>query len=75
MAPVIVTPDQMLERGLSLVNYALNRQRVSRKTLLRRFRGHYGSNPVVYAEMFIVIGIAFVCFHTPMHVFSYSDVH
>jgi hypothetical protein len=55
MAPIIATPDQILERGLSLVNYSLNRQHACRETLLRRFRGHFGSNPIAYAEIFIDI--------------------
>jgi hypothetical protein len=46
----IVTTDVILHKGLVLVGFSIHRvQNVSRTTNLERFRGHYGSNPVVYA--------------------------
>jgi hypothetical protein len=48
----LITPDQMLQHGLLAVGLALHRiQQVSRVTNLGRFRAHYGSNPVVYAQI------------------------
>jgi hypothetical protein len=50
---LIVTADEMLERGLELGGYDLRRQsNVLRKTNLRRFRSLYASNPVVYSQIF-----------------------
>jgi hypothetical protein len=49
---VIFTADEILARGLSLVGYNRSRQEnVSRDTNLKRFRSHYGSNPIVYAQI------------------------
>jgi hypothetical protein len=50
---LVITADDMLRRGLELGGFDANRQkRVKRKTNLRRFNALYGSNPVVYAEIF-----------------------
>lgn len=52
MPIALITPDQMLQHGLLAVGFALHRiQQVSRATNLGRFRAHYGSNPVVYAQI------------------------
>lgn len=49
---MVVTPDDMLQRGLLAVGYATTQiQNVSRVTNLKRFRAHYGSNPIVYASI------------------------
>ena len=48
----VVTPDEMLRRGQLAVGFAQDRiQKVARTTNLKRFRAHYGSNPIVYAYM------------------------
>jgi hypothetical protein len=49
---VILTADELLRKGLELVGFEYHRQQnVSRETNLQRFRGHYGSNPIVYAQL------------------------
>jgi hypothetical protein len=46
----IITPDDMLRIGLIAVGFTEDRiQKVARRTNLKRFRAHYGSNPIVYA--------------------------
>jgi hypothetical protein len=48
----VLTPDGMLRHGLMAVGFAKNQiQKVARATNLKRFRAHYGSNPIVYAFM------------------------
>ena len=48
----IVTPDFVLETGLQAVGFDDNRRaKVNRSTNLSRFRSHFGSNPIVYAEI------------------------
>ena len=48
----IITPDQMLQTGLMLVGFEVHAiQKVSRNTNLKRFRSHYGSNPIVCATI------------------------
>lgn len=50
---LIVTADDMLRMGLELGGFDAKRQeRVERKTNLRHFNALYGSNPIVYAEIF-----------------------
>lgn len=49
---LVVTPDEILREGLEIGGFGLKRQqKVTRKTLLRRFKAFYGSNPIVYAEI------------------------
>ena len=49
---VVLTVDKILQRGLALIGFNHCRQRsVSRATNLMRFRAHYGSNPIVYAQI------------------------
>jgi hypothetical protein len=50
---VILTLDEFLWKGLQLVGFdhAGCQQGVCRATNLMRFRAHYGSNPVVYAQI------------------------
>ncbi len=49
---IIVTPDDMLQRGLMAVGFVQDRiRKVARATNLKRFRAHYGSNPIVYAYL------------------------
>lgn len=49
---VVVTADELLRKGLELVGFDRDRQhRVCRATNLLRFKGHYGSNPIVYAQI------------------------
>jgi hypothetical protein len=51
-AATVVTPDEMLRRGLIAVGFAQDRiRKVARATNLKRFRAHFGSNPIVYAYM------------------------
>jgi hypothetical protein len=48
----VVTPDEMLRHGLMAVGFTEDRiKKVARATNLKRFRAHYGSNPIVYAYM------------------------
>lgn len=50
------TPGEVQARGLLLVGYDLHRQaRVKGKTLLRRFKAHYGCEPRVYAKLWEVL--------------------
>jgi hypothetical protein len=50
--PLIVTPDQLLHQGLRLIGITNNRiENILRERNLERFRAHYGSNPIVYAQM------------------------
>ena len=50
---LIVTADEMLQKGLQLGGYNLFRQeKVQQSKNLARFRALYGSNPVVYAQIF-----------------------
>jgi hypothetical protein len=49
--PVIYTADEILEKGLKIVGFPLRRQQVNRMTQIERFVGHFGSKPVVYAEI------------------------
>ena len=49
---VVLTADELLRKGLELVGFDRSRQqRVCRATNLKRFKGHYGSNPIVYAQI------------------------
>ena len=49
---VLLTADELLRKGLELVGFDCSRQqRVCRATNLQRFKGHYGSNPVVYVQI------------------------
>jgi hypothetical protein len=49
---VILTADEFLRKGLELVGFDHRRQQqVCRATNLSRFKGHYGSNPNVYAQI------------------------
>jgi hypothetical protein len=47
---VSVTPNDMLQKGLSLVG--CQNGTMSNKTCVYRFRGFYGSDPIVYAMLF-----------------------
>ena len=48
----VLTADEILRKGLVLVGYDYRRQdKVSTVTNLGRFRAQYGSNPVVYAQI------------------------
>ncbi len=50
----VLTPDEILFRGLSLVGFNEVRQRrVRRKKNLSRFRTHYQSDPKVYAVLLV----------------------
>jgi hypothetical protein len=52
MVVVILTADQVLHQGLICVGFKTNRiQNTSRASNLERFRAHYGSNPLVYAQI------------------------
>jgi hypothetical protein len=52
MVVFILTPDEILQKGLHLVGFDDRRQQnVSRKTNLSRFKVHFGSLPVVYAQI------------------------
>lgn len=52
MSLVVLTPDDVLRRGLILVGFDERRQqRVKKKKNLSRFRQHYASDPVVYAVL------------------------
>jgi hypothetical protein len=46
------TPDELMHIGLQLIGFAERRRQVCRETMLKRFRSHYGSNPIVYSELF-----------------------
>ena len=48
----ILTSDEFLGLGLERVGFQRHRQqKVSREANLKRFNAHYGSNPVVYAQI------------------------
>ena len=48
----VVTPDELFRRGLLLVGFNGARiENVKRSTNLGRFCSHYGSNPIVYVEI------------------------
>jgi hypothetical protein len=48
----IVTSDHIFKHGLALVGFSATRfEKVSRAANLARFRAHYGSNPIVYAQI------------------------
>ena len=52
MVLITLTTDQVLHQGLNSVGFRNHRiQSVSRATNLERFRAHYGSNPLVYAQI------------------------
>ena len=52
MALLIFTTEEVLLQGLRLIGYKPRQlNRVRRKTLYRRFKAHFGSNPKVYAEI------------------------
>lgn len=46
------TADEVMHIGLQYVGYNQRQLQVCRETLLSRFRSHYGSNPIVYSELF-----------------------
>jgi len=46
---IIYTPDEIMAMGFELAGFDRHRQKVKRKTNLDRFRGAYGSAPVVVA--------------------------
>jgi hypothetical protein len=49
---LILTDDEVLAKGLAMVGYNEERQaRVKRATNIDRFKDHYGSIPVVYAQL------------------------
>jgi hypothetical protein len=49
---VILTANEILRNGLLLVGFDVRRQEnVKRETNVGRFRTHYGSDPVVYAQI------------------------
>jgi hypothetical protein len=49
---VILTPDEMMRKGLELCGFDERRQnKVCRAKNIRRFKAHYGSSPVVYAQI------------------------
>lgn len=52
MALVLLTADEILYIGLDLVGFSRRQQQnVCRPTNVMRFKGHYGSNPIVYAQI------------------------
>ena len=52
MVLLILTPDEVLREGLELVGCDYRQQqRVDRATNLVRFKSFYGSNAVVYAQI------------------------
>lgn len=50
--PLTIPPNIMLSKGLALIGYACQHGNVSDKTWVYRFRGFYGSDPVVYSKLF-----------------------
>ena len=49
---LILTVNEMMQKGLELSGFALCRQqKVDPKTNLRRFKAYYGSAPIVYAQI------------------------
>lgn len=52
MALVVYTPDEILWKGLDLAGFDISRKRnVNQVQNLERFKAHYGSHPVVYAQI------------------------
>ena len=47
----VVTPSQVLSRGLAVVNFPPERQKVRRSKNLEQFLSHFGSVPLVYASL------------------------
>jgi len=51
-ALVVLTVEEILRKGLLLVNYSRKRiRKAKKKRNLERFRGHYGSDPIVIAQI------------------------
>lgn len=51
---VAIPPKALMKRGLKLVGYSKKRQsNVCAATLYERFRANYGSDPEVYAKLFV----------------------
>lgn len=48
----LLSTDEILDWGLDLVGFPTNGGAVKRSTRLRRFKAHYGSNPIVISELF-----------------------
>ena len=49
---VVLTVDEFLQKGLELVGYNYDQQqKVARAANLMRFKVHYGSNPIMYAQI------------------------
>ena len=49
---VVLTADEILQMGLALLGYNQHRQaNVQRATNILRFKAHYGSHPIVYAQI------------------------
>jgi hypothetical protein len=50
---VILTGDEILARGLELAGFDRDRRqiRVNREQNVSRFKSHYGSEPIVYAQI------------------------
>ena len=49
---VVLTVDEFLQKGLELVGYNYDRQqKVARAANLMRFKAHYRSNPIGYAQI------------------------
>lgn len=49
---VVITADEFLQKGLELAGFDRDRhRRVCRASNLSRFRSFYGSNPIVYAQI------------------------
>ncbi len=49
---LILTTDEILRKGLLLVGFDVRRQQnVKRETNIGRFKTHYGSHPVVLAQI------------------------
>jgi hypothetical protein len=49
---LLLTADEFMQKGLELGGFDIQRQaRVGRITNLECFKGLYGSNPIVYAQM------------------------
>jgi hypothetical protein len=49
---VVLTSEEMLRKGLELVGFEFDRQlKVKSEQNNTRFKAHYGSNPIVYAQI------------------------
>jgi ribosomal protein L20 len=49
---VALTADEMMRKGLELCGFDWRRQNKACRALnLRRFKAHFGSNPIVYAQI------------------------